>query len=364
MIQLITPVKLEPIPHITPSNASTIGQCAYQLIVRRSIKKNLLPPSAIAEFGTAIHKALEQSVKRSFSNRLDVEQFVDDILRQSEDRCRERGYEFLIPFSNQVRNYGVRRELAIRKIVSTSTSAFTSSSTVSIVKSHNHVEVERDFISKRFKIRGKIDTILHQPGGAVLVDFKTGSVYDKDENGERSLKVNYANQLKLYAYLYYEETGEFPVDAYVETLMGNVVHLNFTLKECFDYAQSLDEQLNNINQLVQTNRIDALKPTNVDVCRWCSVRPACNFYQPAYERTGLVDLFGRLTAINKLINGNYSISLTDLNGVTRVLGVLASDVEKLQMGYEYRLFNLRTTSTHKGSLFSFTTSSSIFEVTP
>jgi len=364
MIQLITPVKLEPIPYITPSNASAIEQCAYQLIVRRYVKKNLLAPSATAEFGTAIHKALELSVKQTFSNRPDVEHFVDDILRQAEDSCYKRGYEFLTPFSNQVRNYGVRRELAIRKILSFSSSAFTSFSTGSIVKSHNHVEVERDFTSKRFKIRGKIDTILHQPNGAVLVDFKTGSVYDEDENGERSLKVNYANQLKLYAYLYYEETGKFPVDAYVETLMGKVVHVNFTLEECYEYAQSLDEQLKAVNQFVQTNQIDALKPISVDVCRWCSVRPACNFYQPTYEGMGLVDSFGRLTAINKLINGRYSISLTNVNGVTRVIGILTSDVEEMKIGYEYRFFNLRAISTHKSSLLSFTTSSSIFEVTP
>ncbi|PQA55667.1 PD-(D/E)XK nuclease family protein [Siphonobacter curvatus] len=361
MIQTIIPVKPEPIPHITPSNATTIMQCAYQIIVRRSTKKHFLPPSATMEFGTAIHKAFELSVKQSFTNRHDVERFVDNIVHQAEESCQKRGYDFLTPFDNQVRNFGVKRELAIRKIESTTSLTNGYSSTTPTLKSHNYIEVEREFTSKRFKIQGKIDAILHRPDGDVLVDFKSGSIYDKHDNGERSLKISYENQLKLYAYLYYEATGKLPIGICVETLTGSVVNLSFTLEQCVEYAQNLDEQLSKVNQLIHTNQIDALKPINIDVCQWCSVRPACNFYQPVNKRTGFVDLFGRLTAINKLLNGNYSISLTNFNGTTRIVGILAIDAEKLQIDYEYRLFNLRSI---KVSLLSFTTSSSIFEVTP
>jgi CRISPR/Cas system-associated exonuclease Cas4 (RecB family) len=134
------------------------------------------------------------------------------------------------------------------------------------IENHNAlVEVEVPVKSNNGLIQGRIDRVEKIENGVRLVDYKSAFREDLPER--------YIRQLQLYAYLWYETRGEWPIEALVFYPMLGTFHLVSVEKSICNQvaAESLD-----LIERVTKN----IKPTDLgspgDVCKVCEFRPWCH----------------------------------------------------------------------------------------
>jgi PD-(D/E)XK nuclease superfamily protein len=154
------------------------------------------------------------------------------------------------------------------------------------------IEVEIEVRSRDGLLQGRIDCAEHTAAGTRLLDFKSALRDDLPERYER--------QLQLYAYLWWDTRGEWPIDAeviYPFTATSHTVSVTpETCRKVEADARSLMESVR------QSQRIEDLA-TPGDVCKVCQFRPWCrpfwnwqaseSGHQRALERAAL-GLEGRI----------------------------------------------------------------------
>ena len=123
-------------------------------------------------------------------------------------------------------------------------------------------------------IGGKIDLIIETGDDIEIIDFKTGTVTHDllDDEGEvlSDVKNEYKEQLKLYAYLYFENTNKFPTGLSLVDLAKQKFPIEFSEQECkslFDEAKSL---LKSTNECLNTKSFSA----KIDYCVWSPANAA------------------------------------------------------------------------------------------
>jgi len=82
---------------------------------------------------------------------------------------------------------------------------------------------ELDVASRDGLLVGRIDLVLPTPAGIVLIDYKSGAVWDAELGG---MIASYRQQLELYVYLFAEQEGQWPVRAGLLPLVGDSVEIS------------------------------------------------------------------------------------------------------------------------------------------
>ena len=123
--------------------------------------------------------------------------------------------------------------------------------------------------SKDGLIRGRIDHAEHIPTGTRLIDYK--SAY-RDDLPER-----YIHQVQIYAYLWFETTGEWPVEGQVfYPLKGTFYQVPLDQEIC---RQVFAESVALINQIKNYKNPGSMAKPG-DNCKVCDYRPWC---QPFWQ---------------------------------------------------------------------------------
>ncbi len=118
--------------------------------------------------------------------------------------------------------------------------------------------------SKDLVFRGRIDRVELISEGIQLVDYK--SAY-RDDLPER-----YARQIQLYAYLWYETTGEWPVEGQVfYPMKGTFYQVPIEEDIC---RQVVAEAVALIHELEENKRAYEIGMPG-DICKVCEYRPWC-----------------------------------------------------------------------------------------
>jgi len=88
-------------------------------------------------------------------------------------------------------------------------------------------------------IAGKIDLVVEEEQETEIIDFKTGAITQDvlDDDGEifSEIKEEYKEQLKLYAYLYFETIGKFPSELSLIDLAKQKFTVDFSQSESQNY---------------------------------------------------------------------------------------------------------------------------------
>jgi hypothetical protein len=210
-------------------------------------------------------------------------------------------------------------------------------------------------------ITGRIDRALATPQGAVLQDYKSGAIFTLQEGDTREVKPEYALQLRLYAALYHEATGTWPLRLELVPLSGDPQEVPFTLEECLRLLESAKDLLNAVNeQLTRAcgwDEIEAsLATPSSSACRFCSFRPACGPYVSAIKRNAddrewPPDVVGAFHSVTKLGNGRFILRTTRGDGTDVFVRDLSDDaVQALALAREGALvgaFNVRRTRSER-----------------
>jgi hypothetical protein len=157
-----------------------------------------------------------------------------------------------------------------------------------------------------------------------LQDYKSGAISTLQEGATREIKPEYALQLRLYAALYHEATGAWPLRLELVPLAGDSQEVPFTPEECLDLLKGARDLLSAVNeQLARPHAWDeietALATPSSSACRFCSFRPACGPYLSAARRNAddrewPPDVVGAFHSVTKLGNGRFILRATREDG--------------------------------------------------
>lgn len=293
------------ITRISPSQFYSMKNCTYKSLLAEAFeRKPLLPISPNAYYGTVLHKMLEMIAKGVIKNEYDFNIFFDKQVILQEEILMQIGYDFFVPLQKNVKDFGMKKVLLKKHLKIICENPELSSK----VKFHSEKWME----SKDKLIAGKIDLIIEKEQENEIIDFKTGAITQDvlDDDGEifSKIKEEYTDQLKLYAQLYFENTGKFPSKLSLIDLSKQKFTVEFTQSECESIFEEAKRLIETTNQSIIEGTFNA-NPSEKN-CKYCLYRPACSFFLKLLESDySFNDVSGTVRNVVKYQNGNINILL-------------------------------------------------------
>lgn len=326
MIKAKPILALKPLHSISPSQLNRLDGCALQVSIQKSHPEGFLPPGAMTYFGNATHKVIELATKGELTDEPAIRQRFDELIAEYEAELLARGWTYLVPLKLHVVDFGPRRKRAIQRALS-----LVPTHTLTMGVLGGSYQIEERFQSDCKKVVGYIDAIRKTPDGIEIIDYKSGQILDETGLG---IKAAYRQQLWLYAYLYWQRHGIWPVRLLLIGLTGAPVEVPYLPADAIATYQHAVSRLAVINE-----QIDALNWSELAIgvdpstCSYCPVRPACPSYTILPSAKGFSDIVGSLTLIRELANGTLFIQLSD--------GESSNSITDVPMMYQLTLRELQ-----------------------
>lgn len=339
MISRIGKIDFREIKRVSPSQFYSMKSCAYKSLLAEAFeKKPLLPVSPNAYFGTVLHKMLELIEKGIVKNEDNFNSVFEDQVKSVEDTLLKNGHRFFIPLQKNVRDFGLKKVLLKKHLLPIPEQTVKSNR----VKFHSEKWLE----SKDKLLAGKIDLIIERGEEVELIDFKTGNITQDvlDDAGETftEIKEEYKEQLKLYAFLYFEQTGKFPSSLILVDLAKQKFPISFSQSECSSIFAEAIKLLHATNESIGKEAFIA-NPTEIN-CKHCLYRPACSFYLKHLEFDySFNDVIGYIKKAVRYQNGNVSVFLENTNCKMTITGLPQENYDELNSRIDrcIAVFNLR-----------------------
>lgn len=337
-------ISFKEIKRISPSQFFSMKNCAYKSLLAEAFdKKPLLPLSPNAYFGTVLHKMLEMIAKGIIKNENDLNIEFGKQVKILEDDLLDNGFSFFVPLKIKLRNFGLKK-VQLKKYLRNNLEQ-------PIKSGKTNLYSEKWFESQDKLIGGKIDLIIETDDDIEIIDFKTGTVTHDllDDEGEilSDVKNEYKEQLKLYAYLYFENTNKFPTSLSLVDLAKHKFTIDFSEEECkrvFDEAKTL---LKTTNDSISTRSFLAY-PIEEN-CKYCLYRPACSFFQQKLDETDFSfnDVLGVIKNVRIFQNGNVSVFLQNGDKIMTVKNFSSEDFDELNKSRnkQIRIYNVTKEAT-------------------
>lgn len=331
------------ITRISPSQFYSMKNCAYKSVLAEAFDKNpLLPLSPNAYFGTVLHKILELISKGIILSEEDFNAEFDKQVKTLEDDLQQKGFGFFVPLKIKLRNFGLKK-IQLKKHLRSESEQPTS---LSNIKFHS----EKWFESKDKLIGGKIDLVVENGAKVEIIDFKTGAITQDclDDEGEiySEVKNEYKEQLKLYAYLYFENTGSFPNSLSLVDLAKHKFSVEFSEQECKALFEEAKNLLKSTNDCIKTGTFSA--HPKVENCKYCLYRPACSFFIKKLETDfSFNDVLGEIKEVKRFQNGNVSLFLQNGNKVLTIKNFISEEYDELNnnKNKQIRVYNVKREAT-------------------
>lgn len=339
MMNKIGEINFKEIKRISPSQFYSMKNCAYKSLLAEAFdKKPLLPFSPNAYFGTVLHKMLELIAKGIVKSEDDFNAEFDKQVKALEEDLQQKGFGFLVPLKIKLRNFGLKK-IQLKKHLRSESEKITS---LGNIKFHS----EKWFESNDKFIGGKVDLVIENGNKIEIIDFKTGAItqdcLDDESEIYSDVKNEYKEQLKLYAYLYFENTNKFPTDLSLVNLAKQKFPVEFSEQECkslFDEAKSF---LKSTNDSIKTRSFSA-NPKQEN-CKYCLYRPGCAFFHKKLETDfSLNDVLGEIKDVKKFQNGNVNLFLQNGNKNLTIKNIAVEVFDNLNnhKNKQIRIYNLR-----------------------
>lgn len=350
-------ITFKKINRISPSQFYSMQNCAYKSVLAEAfLKKPLLPISPNAYFGTVIHKILELITKKVIKNEVDFNRLFDEQVKLQEENLEQHGYGFFVPLQKNVKDFGMKKILLRKHLKDTSEKPVNPCG----VKFYSEKWVE----SKDKMIAGKIDLVIEEELETEIIDFKTGAITQDvlDDDGEifSEIKEEYKVQLKLYAYLYFENSGKLPTQLSLVDLTKQKFNVDFSKAECISIFEKSKELLKVTNESINKG-IFVAYPSKEN-CMFCLYRPACSFFLNNLRTDySFRDISGLVKNVVKYQNGNVSVFLESGEKLITVTSFTSEEYNELNdsLNKQIKIFNLKKEATE--FVYSATKTTIIYE---
>ncbi len=359
------------IQRLSPSRYVALTQCALREAWAASRAPALLPARPVARLGSVAHKLLENAARGKIIGqgadavRTEWDRLIDEVEGRMRSSWLERP---LVPLRTSVRDYEVRRLRAEAQAARIAAEpALTDADSAYAVGAGGDgtgaaaVAVEMPVATKDGRAGGIIDRVRETADGPVLVDYKSGAIVA--DGGEMTVaQEGYRVQLKLYAALYAETVGRWPVRLELAPPDGLPTIVPFTPNECRklldDALTALGHTNATISRLVAapsgSGGRDVLASPHPSACGWCQYRPACTAYRRARHESPSkvggtawpVDVWGEITARRVLHSGQVGLGVRDEDGEETQIRALRTEddrhpaLSEVRVGDPIAIFNL------------------------
>jgi hypothetical protein len=165
------------------------------------------------------------------------------------------------------------------------------------------VLTEQDLTGRSGLLAGRVDLLVRSASCHIVVDYKSGSVVDAVT---QAMIPAYENQLRIYAALEREASGEWPEKAVLMPLNGPPIDVAINPIQCDAVADEAVALLHAYNAAVPGPQPATPAP---DSCRRCTASCYCPEFWAAYGPNWATDLI----ALRGTILG---LSVTPLGGTT------------------------------------------------
>lgn len=316
----ITPPVLKPLQHISPSQFSSLKECRLRATWISNEIPNLLPIAPSSRLGMVVHQIIAMPGVHSIDED-DFQKLWDRCIHDQEEQMDKSWFErHLVPLSITALDFHLKRSqcfllLRARDYVAQSRKPNTSKS------SH-----EQWLESKDGLVVGRADEIRIDSGGATIIDYKTGNIFE--QTIETEVLPQYKEQLKLYAALFHEERGEWPSSLIVINFDGKSHCIDYEENECLMLLKESKDMLRQVNSIIKANgssnkkaSISLASPSQAN-CKYCLYRPICEPYfltrQSDLTEGWPSDAWGIVTERKILRNGLGKIVLIPLSGTSTI----------------------------------------------
>jgi RecB family exonuclease len=327
-------VALVPIRRLSPSRYLAFRECPLREAYSASAIERLLPRAAAARLGTAIHRLLEFASRpaatelSSESARRALDQFIAEQESLMDTSPSER---LLLPLATHARDYEVRHQRAVGAAVRLAHSAAGQPLSAGRRLRPRTQGSELWVASADDLVGGYIDEVVSEPEGVVLRDYKTGLAAVP---GTRAAAEGWT-QLQLYAVLYAESTGVWPLRLEIVPLDGPPVASGVEPAACTALLAEARALLLETNSVTSTASYQEgaylLGRPAPGTCRRCEYRPACLPYAASEreeDESWPSDVIGTVIARHPLRNGRLLFEVLTDQGRRQVVRGIADDSER------------------------------------
>lgn len=312
---------IRPLKRVSPSRFTALRECALREVWSATRQPALLPAAAAARLGGVAHKLLEEAGRGQFRDASvpSAETRWTELVNQVEQQMQQSWLErSLTPLTRTVSQYEVRKLRTCNKATEIAQEA---PGYPLKVEGRRRIGFEVWVESADGLIAGSIDNVQEIDDGAVLRDYKSGYIMDKQEGGQTlAIKNEYQVQLKLYAALYQSTFRRWPARLEIVPLQGANHILPFQPIECTTLLEDAVASLKEINGMISATAESTnpsieqrLASPSPSTCRFCQWRPKCTAYQTARDNADdpqwPPDVRGTVTEMRKLGNGRMSMDL-------------------------------------------------------
>lgn len=262
---------------LSPSQYFRASTCPYQLLLARTTEAQALPGVAgsggAAAVGTIVHGVLEQAATADLSTAAAFEGAWQTQLAHKEASLLRDGAGHLLPLVYRARGYAVTKLLLRWYLAKYQAPA------VPPPGSALPLGPEQRLADDSGTVTGVADLIRLGVGGPEILDYKTGPIFSSNGEMKAEIKPAYAQQLQLYAALFYEQTKTWPTRLLLADLAGNEHEVSFTEIDCLRLLNSARELLSQMQAAVAANEPAHLAIPGIEQCRYCQVRALCSPFE-------------------------------------------------------------------------------------
>lgn len=273
------PLTIKPLKYITPSQVFALEKCFLQVAFGLDEQYNSYRTySHRARLGSITHTILEKVSKGILRDKNEAE-WKSSLLRLWDEEVKKHDQEILASESEQHDGmaerwprYNLQKALTIRKSLEIAASLQKNAAR----KNKGSWDTEQYVQAFNGKLRGRADAIYQSEQGIEIIDYKTGNIYDEDENGNSHLKTGYRRQILLYAAMYHGETGQWPVRGHITPLVGQQVTIEIDPVAANQEASIALSLLNQFNKSVSEGAsLLSLAQPSEQSCRYCAYKTIC-----------------------------------------------------------------------------------------
>lgn len=358
---------LRPLESMSPSRFLAAKQCPLREAFSANRIEVPLPYGPAARLGSAIHSLLEAAGRGEFDpeDAETIDRTWNHLVQSAERLMGTRWMErHMVPLKDSVSDFEVRRLQAHERALELAATSLRAGEIPP--QADERYGCELSVASPDRIVRGQIDAVVRSEQGPVVLDYKSGAIFEPQARGAAILKPTYQIQLRLYAALYFLTFGEWPARLEIVPVLGDAQEVSFDRETCASLVEEAREALEAINRTlsIASSAEDAqvaLARPSPDVCRHCAYRPICAPYKRDCEARALQataqDVLGTFTRLQELGNGRLLMEISAAGRVIRVRGLTPGmrhpALVRLAAGDRVGIFNMRGT----GSDSTFTESS-------
>ena len=256
-------------PHFSPSQLNTLSRCGYQYYMSY-IEGKKIPPGVAALKGSAVHGAAQVNFDQKIESHVDitVSQAQDAAVAEYETRLEKDGINLTPEDASRGKSIVVGEGLD-QAVVMAEAHMLTQA------PEYQPILVEQwSRISVPGSTRDLVGVIDLYDDRNRLVDFKTSGKKKNQFDADQSI------QLTAYAAFVREETGSYPHDVRLDTLIGKNLKKGFTTDRQVLRTSRNDASVNSLLSRFQAAEatISAGACMQVEPGHWCCNPKWCGYW--------------------------------------------------------------------------------------